>query len=339
MQRAGIQQRGANGSVQFEKNGGSISPTKPDGSRTLTSGYGSGSVSPLAASPRVKKFDGMSPEQFGKSAAARQGRGNAFTRSASPAATAMGPAQKALADFNAANPNVRTQSEIDGIGAKYQINRDKLTTIQAQKQVANHAAQSAAMRVKEAAAPPLTAAENLAEQIRPGILNENRARAAGPPRAVSPGSPPLANATGQTGNLLTKLTMPRPSLAPLLSSSTPPPLSPLRPPTPSWESLPTGIGARAAGGPVQGGQPYLVGEQGPEIVVPAQNGTVIPNKAISPSRLGRDKAMAYPPAGYPDHGLAPAAGQVRHRPMATNNDWRSPTRPVKASRPSLLASR
>ena len=97
--------------------------------------------------------------------------------------------------------------------------------------------------------------------------------------------------------------------------------------------------ARAEGGPVQSGKPYLVGERGPEIVVPAQNGTVIPNKAISPSRLGRDKAMAYPPAGYPDQGLAPAAGQVRHRPMATNNDWRSPTRPVKASRPSLLGSR
>ena len=34
---------------------------------------------------------------------------------------------------------------------------------------------------------------------------------------------------------------------------------------------------RAAGGPVQGGTPYMVGEQGREIVVPSQNGTVIPN--------------------------------------------------------------
>lgn len=325
MQRAGIQQRGANGSVQFEKNGGSISPTKPDGSRTLTSGYGSGSVSPLAASPRVKKFDGMSPEQFGKSAAARQGRGNAFTRSASPAATAMGPAQKALADFNAANPNVRTQSEIDGIGAKYQINRDKLANIRAQKQVNNYAAQSDAMRAHEAAAPPRTAAENiaeqvrpgvlnenlareaeqakslrvknftaapsprtdaenLAEQIRPGVLNENRAREAGTPRAISPGSPPLANAagqaapiarpplaaaTGQPSSFLPKLTQPSPSLAPLLTS----------PPQPLI------AGARAKGGPVEKGKAYLVGEKGPEIVIPKQNGTVIPNHAIKPSLL------------------------------------------------------
>lgn len=35
-------------------------------------------------------------------------------------------------------------------------------------------------------------------------------------------------------------------------------------------------GARAAGGPVTGGTPYLVGEQGPEIVVPGASGTVIP---------------------------------------------------------------
>lgn len=38
-------------------------------------------------------------------------------------------------------------------------------------------------------------------------------------------------------------------------------------------------GARAAGGPVEAGRAYLVGEQGPEIVVPRQAGTVIPNGA------------------------------------------------------------
>ena len=39
-------------------------------------------------------------------------------------------------------------------------------------------------------------------------------------------------------------------------------------------------GARAAGGPVTAGTPYLVGERGPEIVVPGQSGTVIPNHRI-----------------------------------------------------------
>jgi len=36
-------------------------------------------------------------------------------------------------------------------------------------------------------------------------------------------------------------------------------------------------GARADGGPVQAGRPYLVGERGPEIVVPRSAGTVLPN--------------------------------------------------------------
>jgi hypothetical protein len=37
------------------------------------------------------------------------------------------------------------------------------------------------------------------------------------------------------------------------------------------------IEARAEGGPVNAGQPYLVGEQGPEVIVPNGSGTVIPN--------------------------------------------------------------
>ena len=37
---------------------------------------------------------------------------------------------------------------------------------------------------------------------------------------------------------------------------------------------------RAMGGPVTGGRPYLVGERGPELMVPAGNGTVVPNNAL-----------------------------------------------------------
>ena len=47
--------------------------------------------------------------------------------------------------------------------------------------------------------------------------------------------------------------------------------------------FPTGggvSGARAMGGPVAGGRPYLVGERGPELMVPAGNGTVVPNNAL-----------------------------------------------------------
>ena len=42
-------------------------------------------------------------------------------------------------------------------------------------------------------------------------------------------------------------------------------------------------GARAMGGPVAGGRPYLVGERGPELMVPAGNGTVVPNNALGGS--------------------------------------------------------
>ena len=34
---------------------------------------------------------------------------------------------------------------------------------------------------------------------------------------------------------------------------------------------------RAEGGPVQAGQPYVVGEKGPEVVVPNTNATVVSN--------------------------------------------------------------
>lgn len=44
----------------------------------------------------------------------------------------------------------------------------------------------------------------------------------------------------------------------------------------SWIGTSFG-GARAAGGPVRAGRPYLVGERGPELVVPRSNGTVLPN--------------------------------------------------------------
>lgn len=40
-------------------------------------------------------------------------------------------------------------------------------------------------------------------------------------------------------------------------------------------------GGRAAGGPVQAGIPYIVGEKGPELIVPQNNGTVIPNDKLS----------------------------------------------------------
>lgn len=40
------------------------------------------------------------------------------------------------------------------------------------------------------------------------------------------------------------------------------------------------FGARAMGGPVSAGTPYLVGERGPEVIVPRNAGTVVPNHAL-----------------------------------------------------------
>ena len=51
-------------------------------------------------------------------------------------------------------------------------------------------------------------------------------------------------------------------------------------------AFPTPIGARANGGPVMSGMPYLVGERGPEIIVPQSRGQVIPNNQLGGASSG-----------------------------------------------------
>lgn len=46
------------------------------------------------------------------------------------------------------------------------------------------------------------------------------------------------------------------------------------------EGVPWLAGARAAGGPVSAGRPYLVGERGPELMIPSASGSVIPNHKL-----------------------------------------------------------
>lgn len=46
------------------------------------------------------------------------------------------------------------------------------------------------------------------------------------------------------------------------------------------------VPARAMGGPVMGGQAYMVGERGPELIVPGRGGTVIPNHALNGASRG-----------------------------------------------------
>ena len=45
------------------------------------------------------------------------------------------------------------------------------------------------------------------------------------------------------------------------------------------------MGFRQSGGPVMAGYPYMVGERGPELFIPKNTGTIIPNKTIYNSSL------------------------------------------------------
>ncbi len=59
--------------------------------------------------------------------------------------------------------------------------------------------------------------------------------------------------------------------------------------TPMMQPLPFG-GYRANGGPVQPGRAYVVGERGPELMVPQVPGTVLPNSAAASSPMNRPYA-------------------------------------------------
>jgi phage-related minor tail protein len=42
-------------------------------------------------------------------------------------------------------------------------------------------------------------------------------------------------------------------------------------------------GKKAMGGAVAGGRPYLVGERGPELMIPSGNGSIVPNNQLGGS--------------------------------------------------------
>jgi hypothetical protein len=76
------------------------------------------------------------------------------------------------------------------------------------------------------------------------------------------------------------------------------------------ESMPMGAGGgmppmapgRAAGGPVAAGQPYVVGEQGPEVIRPSQPGTVVPNPG-TPGGPPPAAGQPTPTYGAPQQGI------------------------------------
>lgn len=73
-----------------------------------------------------------------------------------------------------------------------------------------------------------------------------------------------------------------------------------------------GILGRASGGPVRAGQPYWVGEQGRELVVPSQSGTVVPEKALG-GDVGSMASAILSRLGPPPSGMSPEA--------AATHDW------------------
>jgi len=51
------------------------------------------------------------------------------------------------------------------------------------------------------------------------------------------------------------------------------------------------IGAKALGGPVMKNKPYIVGERGPELMVPSTNGSIIPNNQLGMDNGGGNRTM------------------------------------------------
>jgi hypothetical protein len=83
-----------------------------------------------------------------------------------------------------------------------------------------------------------------------------------------------------------------------------------------------GFEKRAMGGPVNAGQPYIVGERGPEIVVPGRSGTVIPNHRIGVGGGvggGVNVTINMPP-GSNGHDVVAAIQQYEKR---NGKSWRS----------------
>jgi phage-related minor tail protein len=57
-----------------------------------------------------------------------------------------------------------------------------------------------------------------------------------------------------------------------------------------------GLPGLAEGGPAKAGQPYIVGEKGPELFVPKSAGTVVPNNklAMASASVGSDNMVSAP---------------------------------------------
>jgi hypothetical protein len=89
-------------------------------------------------------------------------------------------------------------------------------------------------------------------------------------------------------------------------------------------------GFRAGGGPVQGGRAYVVGERGPELMIPGQSGFVVPNNALR--RGGMGGSSSYAPVYNIDARGADAAAVARLERSLAERDRTESARIAAANR-------
>lgn len=236
----------------------------------------------MGSTSRPVTFEGVSAEQFGQQAAARQNTGNAFTGYTVP--SREDPFKTAPA---APSPQVTSAPQSPAPPAP---------------------APSPAAPSTPAAPPALRppAPMNGMNIMTPEVARAAKAAdAAQNPTPVAPASPgrvTTLNGRPYKSPLAADMGLPQPGQP---SSAPAAPAAPAAPkPSGAFYArnyVPGSLkppmllaGARAAGGPVQGGQPYLVGEQGPEIIVPRQSGTVIPNHQLPAGRMATPRKPARP---------------------------------------------
>lgn len=88
---------------------------------------------------------------------------------------------------------------------------------------------------------------------------------------------------------------------------------------------------KAKGGPVSQGQPYIVGEKGPELMVPGQSGMVVPNNRLGSSGgstggttvvMNNDfRGVTAADRAYTDQKLKQLEGQIAGMPQALPGVW------------------
>src|SRR5690606_32266516 len=85
------------------------------------------------------------------------------------------------------------------------------------------------------------------------------------------------------------------------------------------------IGKKASGGSISAGRPYVVGERGPELIVPANSGAVIPNHRLGGGMgvnvtVNQDNRNAMSPAQIMEFGER-LRGQILNDVMRMNSGY------------------